>query len=190
VTGTYEFLVKTGPPPCTADLGKALAYPIRFTIAGKGELHAAVAEAPCVDSESIRTQPQSFTITGGTGIYDGATGSGTLKRALGEPTDSGRHGLETWSGTLSVPGLDFDVTRPVLSGAASKTVRARKSATSARVVFRVTAQDDRDGAVPVACDSKSGTRFRLGRTRVTCSATDTSANSASASFTITVKKGR
>lgn len=190
VTGKYEFLVKTEPPPCAADLGKALGYPIHFTVAGKGELHAAVADAPCVDSESIRTQAQSFTINGGTGIYAGATGRGTLERALGEPTDSGRHGLERWTGTLNVPGLDFDVVQPALSGAANKTARARKGAKTARVAFSVTAQDDRDGAVPVTCDAKSGSRFRLGRTRVTCSATDTSANSASASFTITVKKGR
>jgi hypothetical protein len=37
---------------------------------------------------------------------------------------------------------------------------------------------------------RSGSRFRVGRTRVTCSATDTSANTRKATFTVTVKPRR
>lgn len=189
VTGSYSYLVDSGPP-CPGDLRKALTSSIHLMVAGKGELHVAVAEAPCVDAASILIQTQSFTIVGGTGIYAGATGSGTLKRVLGEPTDSGRYGFETWTGTLSVPGLEFDVIAPTLSGATSKTVRAKRGATSARVIFQITAQDDRAEPAQVSCTPKSGSRFRIGKTKVTCDALDSSANAASASFTITVKKGR
>ena len=70
-----------------------------------------------------------------------------------------RYGTETWTGTLEVPGLEFDVTRPTLTGATSKKVKAKKGAKSARVVFRVTAQDDRDGALPVSCAPRSGKRL-------------------------------
>jgi hypothetical protein len=85
--------------------------------------------------------------------------------------------------------LEFDLTPPTLSGATTKTVRAKKKgAKSARIAFRVTAQDDRDGARPVARTPRSGRAFRIGRTRVTCTASDTSANSAAASFTVTVQR--
>lgn len=145
VTGTYEFYVKTAPPPCGAGLGKALAYPIRFAVASKEDITVAVAEGPCTDQESIRTQTQSFTVTEGTGIYAGVSGSGSLAGTLGADTGTGRSGQEQWTGTLTVPGLEFDTTRPTLSNATRKTVRAKKGAKSASVVFRVTAQDDKDG---------------------------------------------
>jgi HYR domain-containing protein len=56
------------------------------------------------------------------------------------------------------------------------------------VTFHVTAQDERDGALPVTCVPRSGSRFPIGRTVVKCGATDSSANTAGASFRITVKR--
>jgi hypothetical protein len=190
VRGRYEFLVDEYGPICSDTTMRAVGYTVRLPIAGKGELVVGVAEGPCVDPDSVRTQTQAFTVLGGTGSYVGASGNGMLERTLGEPTDTGRSGQERWRGTLSVPGLEFDTTAPTLAGAASRTVKAKKGATNARVVFNVSAQDDRDGSVPVTCSARSGSRFRIGKTRVTCSATDTSANSATTPFTITVKKGR
>ena len=58
----------------------------------------------------------------------------------------------------------------------------------ARVTFQIKAQDDRDGTLPVTCAPKSGSRFRIGKTRVTCVATDSSANAVSARFTVTVRR--
>ena len=105
----------------------------------------------------LYNQAQTFTITGGTGIYAGASGSGTLERALGGGEQAGtRYGRETWTGTLTVPGLDFDVVAPTISGAISKTMKAKKGAKNARVTYRVTAQDDRDGAVGVMDDPVGG----------------------------------
>jgi hypothetical protein len=189
ITGTYSFLVDIEPPECAASSLRALAFPIHLIVASKGEIQAAVAETSCVQYP-VATESQTFTITGGTGVYAGATGSGTLSRTLGNPTDSGRIGNERWTGTLSVPGLEFDLTPPTLSGATSKTVKAKKRAKSARVTYQVIARDDRDGSVPVTCSPKSGSRFEIGRTKVICAATDTSANATQASFTIRVKATR
>ena len=141
VTGTYTFLLDQGSPSCAEGLGRAGAYPVRFSIASKGEIHFQLAAgAECVNEDensAARQQTQTFTVTGGTGIYAGASGTGTVKRQLGSTPCSGG---ETWTGTLTVPGLEFDLTRPTLAGATNKTVRARKGAKSARVAFKVTAQ--------------------------------------------------
>jgi hypothetical protein len=191
ITGTYTFLLDTGPPTCANGWGKARAYPVRFVVASKGEIHFDLAAAAqCLNEEqdfAARAPTQTFTVAGGTGVYAGASGTGTVARSLGT-TDTGAAGTETWTGTLTVPGLEFDVIAPTIAGAANKTVRARKGAKSARVVFRVTARDDRDGTLPVECTPRSGSRFDIGRTRVTCSTTDSSGNGARASFTVTVRR--
>jgi hypothetical protein len=59
-----------------------------------------------------------------------------------------------------------------------------------RVTYKVTATDDVDGPVPVACRPSSGSRFKIGRTIVTCSASDKTGNTATARFTVTVKRRR
>jgi hypothetical protein len=104
-----------------------------------------------------------------------------------EPAVSGGVGSERWTGTIVVPGLEFDVTPPRRSGATSKIVRAPKGARRVRVTYRVTASDNADGQLPVICQPRSGSRFPVGRTVVRCSATDTSANTGNASFRITVR---
>jgi hypothetical protein len=97
-------------------------------------------------------------------------------------------GTETWTGTLVVPGFEFDVTPPTLSGARSKIVRAPNLAKRVRVTYKVTAGDAVDGQVAVTCQPRSGTRFPIGRTVVACEASDTSANIRRAKFVITVKR--
>jgi hypothetical protein len=186
VSESYEWVAGFGPPTCPpvpADLAKSLATAGRLVVAGKGEIRVALAAgASCVDLEPVRNEPQDFTITGGTGLFDGASGGGTVERTLGD----GR-GTETWTGTLIVPGHEFDLTPPTLDGATSKTLRASKGAKNARVAYRVTATDAVDGAVRVSCRPPSGSRFRIGRTVVRCSATDTSGNTQGATFTVTVE---
>jgi hypothetical protein len=191
-TASYTFPMDWGSGLCPAGFGKALAYPMRLEVAGKGAINVAVSEATaCVVIESTGTQTQTFTVTGGTGIYGGASGSGTLTRVLAGPSSDGsRHGYETWQGTLTVPGLEFDLIAPKLAGATSRKVVAPRRARKVRVRFVVTATDDVDGPVLVTCKPRSGTRFRVGRTLVHCSATDTSANAATATFRITVRGHR
>jgi HYR domain len=55
------------------------------------------------------------------------------------------------------------------------------------VSYAASATDDVDGPVPVTCSPPSGSTFPIGTTTVSCTATDSSSNSASASFTIHVK---
>jgi HYR domain len=188
VSLTYTWPLGVGPPTCAADFAKALAATGRLSVAGKGDITFKLAEgARCVLLDGLpQNEPQEFAITGGTGPFAGVAGRGDGRRT----SIGGGVGRETWTGTLEVPGLTFDLTPPTLSGAQAKTVRVPKKAKTARVTFKVTATDDVDGSVPVSCQPKSGSRFRVGRTRVRCEATDTSANTGKAAFTVTVKRGR
>jgi hypothetical protein len=186
VSESYTWSFRVGPPTCPSNLGKPLATTGRLVVAGKGELHLALADGVrCIDVEPLRNEPQDFTITGGTGIYVGASGDGTVERSI-----SGGLGTERWTGTLVVPEFEFDVTPPTLSGTRPKTVRAPKGAKRVRVTYRVTARDEVDGELPVACRPRSGSRFMVGPSVVTCSATDTSANTRTARFRITVTAAR
>ena len=189
VSVTYLWSFGPESPSCPPTLVKPLATTGRIVVGGKGEFRFALAHgAQCVDQtaqEPVFNEPQSFTIIGGTGIYESASGSGTVKRAL-----SGGGGSETWTGTLVAPAIEFDVTPPTLSGATPRTVRAPKGARSVRITYKVTASDNAESQVPVTCTPRSGSRFPIGRTVVTCSATDSSANTANASFRVTVRPTR
>ena len=154
----------------------------RIVVAGKGEFQFALPEGGCGDG-GVHGEPQNFIITGGTGAYASATGSGIMERSM-----SFGVGTELWTGTLAVPSLDFDTTPPTIGGASNKLVKVKKTARRAKVTYSVTASDAADGTVPVTCDPRSGSFFRVGRTRVSCTATDTSANTANASFTVTVRR--
>jgi len=144
---------------------RAFGFPVRLAVVGKGAIDLAVAgSSECLAVADVLGLSRPFTVTGGTGVYATAAGSGTLVRhvvaALGAGTD-------TWRGTLVVPGLEFNLTAPTIRGAAPKTVRAPKGAKRARVRYAVT-EDDVDGQTPVSCTPTSGSLFRLGRTKVTC----------------------
>jgi hypothetical protein len=122
-----------------------------------------------------------YTITGGTGTYTDASGSGTT-------TVESSIKVALWSGTLTVPDYTFDTTPPMISGAKAKTVRAPKTAKHVRVKYSVTARDPGFGPVPVTCKPHSGSGFKIGRTTVRCTATDAVDNTATARFRITVKR--
>ena len=181
-----------GAPTCATDFAKALPTTGRLVVHGKGAITFTLAEGPrCVGygagPPEPQNEPQELTITGGTGLFATASGSGKLEaRAL-----VGGAGTETLTGTLEVPGLTFDVTPPTLSGATAKTVRvAEKGAKTARVTFMVTATDDVDDSRPVSCQPKSGSRFKVGKTTVRCETSDSSGNTGKAAFVVTVKPRR
>jgi hypothetical protein len=158
----------------------------RFTVSGKGAIDVQVNGA-CFpfNPPSPVVGTETFTVTGGSGKFAGASGAGTLKQLSNGP---GLPGHDTWSGTLVLPGLAFDLTPPTITGAADIRVRAPRKAQRIRVRYHVSARDDVDGALPVACQPKSGSLFRVGRrTVVRCSAKDTSANTQTAQFAITVR---
>ena len=158
----------------------------------KGSLQLAVTAPRCEATAALVRGTVPLVVTGGAGSLAGATGGGTLTIGRYWGVQVGCCGRAEGELVLNVnaPNATFDVTPPVLKGAVSKTVRARKKARRVRVRFSVTAQDAVDGPVSAACKPRSGSRFKIGRTKVVCSATDSSANTGRAQFTVTVKRAR
>ena len=170
-----------------------------FEVAGKGQIEVAMDSWPACADPAI-SSPTGITtvlagaVTRGTGKFAGASGSVRVTNHVSPPScgAGGCRGAadDVWTGTLVVPGMEFDLTPPVLTGATSKVVKVRKKAKFARVRYAVKAQDGVDGSVPVKCKPASGRRFKVGRTKVTCVAEDTSANVGTTQFTVTVKRTR
>jgi HYR domain len=192
VSVSYLYIAETfeepSPATCTHPWDvRILATTVRLSTAGKGDVDVSLEAVPtCMHSRNKLSPPsRAITVTGGTGIYAGASGGGRLKHSLRQ-APGGAAGTDTWVGTLVVPGHEFDVTPPQLTGAAARIVRAPRQSRGARVSFTVSAHDDVDGALPATCTPRSGSRFKLGKTRVTCSATDSGGNTATARFTVTV----
>jgi HYR domain len=188
VKESYPYFVEDFPAGCAADQVRVLPATVQLSVAGKGEIELSVGGSGCLTR--IPPDPvegtETFTITRGSGVYAGASGSGTIEHeSKGPPNWLGR---DTWTGTLVVVGLDFDLTAPTVTGARDTTVRAARGARRVRVRYAVSAEDAVDGAVHVACKPTSGSWFTVGRTRVGCSAADTSGNASTATFVVTVKR--
>jgi hypothetical protein len=166
---------------------------IPIVIAGKGEIDLATRSTSCITptlntaNPTPEVPPTEYTITGGSGRYAGASGSGALDYVNRETSPGAGYNNITWTGTLNVAGLSFDTTPPQITGATPKAAKTR-TAKGARVRYSVSATDATDGPVPVACLPKSGSVFRVGRKTVTCTAADGSSNIATARFVITVKR--
>jgi len=188
VTESFAYSVDPSPAGCDRDMIRVLPTTARLSVAGKGELELRIDGSGCVPRvppQPVRAEA-NFTITGGSGIYAGATGAGRYgDLSYGPPAWRGR---DTWTGTLVAPTLNFDLTPPQVTGATSRTASAPRNRKRVRVSYAVTARDDVDGARPVTCRPSSGSWFVLGRTRVQCSASDTSGNESTATFSITVKR--
>jgi hypothetical protein len=190
VTETYPYFVDGLPAGCAGDEVRVLPATVRLSVGGKGEFELRVQGSGCLGR--VPPNPvqgvETFTITGGSGRYAGASGTGMITHvSYGPPDWAGR---DAFAGTLVVPGLDFDLTAPVMTGARNMTVRAPRGKKRIRVRYAVSARDEVDGAVRAACRPRSGSWFRVGRTRVRCSATDTSGNESTAAFIVNVKRAR
>jgi HYR domain len=174
VTELYKAFVDLSNPNCrhTTFSGVGLA------VAGNGSFDATLSDRDTCDPSNEAVARANFTITGGSGELAGGTGSGTRDLQT----------KDTWIGKVTVYGYDFDLAPPTIRGAFSRTVRVPKRAKGARVRFAVTARDNVDTSVRVKCTRRSGSFFRVGKTRVTCTSTDSSANTASKSFTVTVRR--
>jgi hypothetical protein len=79
-----------------------------------------------------------------------------------------------------------DKTPPALELPKDMTVEAT-SAAGAAVAYPASASDLVDGQVPITCSPPSGATFALGTTKVTCTATDKAGNTATGTFTVTVR---
>jgi hypothetical protein len=162
---------------------------IVLAVAGKGEIDAALTDPYGCDPPPTSTLKFPFTLTAGSGSYGGASGSGTITTSPFQETSPGTGtDTDTWSGSLAVAGVAFDLTAPTID--APTTITVRSKGRGARVHYAVTATDDADGPVAVSCRPRSGALFPVGRTRVSCTATDSSANTATAHITVVVRRTR
>ena len=85
------------------------------------------------------------------------------------------------------PPPDLVAPTLILPGAPNPGVTAEATSPAGAVVtYAVTANDNADGTVPVACSKASGSTFPIGTTPVTCSATDSSGNLATGTFNVVV----
>jgi HYR domain len=190
VSQSYVAAVDLAPAGCPAGTQKILSYPARLIVKDRGQIFIAVAaSSSCADAGvPLLSVAQSFTITGGTGAFAGASGSGIVSR-----THVGccpGFGTDNWNGTITAPGFVADLTPPTIKGVHDRVVHAPAAAEHIRVSYNVTALDAVDGALRPTCRPRSGSRFRVGRrTTVRCSVSDRSANLRRARFRINVRRG-
>src|SRR5262249_55973847 len=97
--------------------------------------------------------------------------------------DDGRHGTASTDVTVVVR----DTTPPALSAVADLTREAVGDSGTAVSWTDPTAADAVDQHPSVACPPASGSLFAIGVTTVACVATDASANTAQATFPVTVR---
>jgi hypothetical protein len=138
----------------------------------------------------------TFTASGGTPPYNFVCGAypGSLflvgshnVGCLAQDSRGNSTPIKTF--TITVTDYVHDVTPPVFQNAPGPISATADASGRALVSFTpLTAIDAHDGAVPVHCQPSSGgpDSFPVGVTTVTCTAEDSSANTATASFTITV----
>ncbi|MBA3843522.1 MAG: HYR domain-containing protein [Actinobacteria bacterium] len=119
-----------------------------------------------------------FSSTAGVDHFLGVTGSGSIV--------SNGAAIQL-TGQLDAPGVTFDLAPPTFRGAVNHAAKSSGPA-GARVRFSVSAVDAVDGALKASCTHRSGSVFRIGITRVTCSATDSSANRGRATFSVKVTR--
>jgi len=86
-----------------------------------------------------------------------------------------------------VPDPPVDTTGPDIQGMPSDIETTTTGASTVVTWTDPTATDDVDPAPTVGCTPPSGSAFDLGTTTVTCTATDATGNSSSATFNVTVK---
>jgi hypothetical protein len=90
------------------------------------------------------------------------------------------------TGTATFTVTVQDTTPPSVTVPAPITAEATGPG-GAAVGFTASATDNIDGSISPSCSPASGSTFVLGTTTVICSATDSSGNTGSASFTVTVQ---
>jgi hypothetical protein len=91
----------------------------------------------------------------------------------------------TASKSFTVTVTIVDTTDPVLTVPSNISVQTQDPS-GAVVMYTATATDNVDGSITPTCSPSSGTKFAVGTTTVTCTATDTHGNTSTASFTVTV----
>jgi hypothetical protein len=100
----------------------------------------------------------------------------TCTAANGNPPDA----------TCKFTVMVTDNQAPVFTGCTNQTINTAAGVCTATATYTPTATDNCDGSRPVTCVPTSGSTFNKGVTTVTCMASDTSSNSNTCMFTVTV----
>lgn len=195
--GTVDvtFVVNNGPPQFALAPGA-----LTFSAAQGG----AAPPAQAVTVTNAGGQPLNWSWTSGTPSWITVTpasgtvsagGSATISLSANQsllPTGTTSGTVAFTSNASSSPQLSVsinvtasDTTPPVLALPSPITAEAT-GPSGAAVTFSVSATDNVDTSVTVTCSPSSGSAFPLGTTTVNCSATDSSHNTATGSFTVTV----
>jgi hypothetical protein len=204
-----------GPPECFTYTGplpggeNVLLFTVHNYGAGMGlDYHAQIDYAPIANQPPVLELPADVTAeaTGPSGAAvtyqatatdpDGAEPAVSCAPASGNTFPLGRTAVTctatdddgaTVSGEFTVTVTD--TTAPTLGELPDRTATAGPAGT-ATVTWTATATDAVDPGPVVGCDPPAGAAFPVGRTTVTCTATDASGNTASGSFVVTVAPAR
>src|SRR5439155_12555528 len=166
-SGPFTVTVRDTTPP-------ALALPANITVEATGPAGAVVTYGATANDIFSGALPVTCTPPSGTTFAVGLTTVGC------SATDASAN-VATGSFTVTV----MDTAAPTVMVPADVTAEAT-GPSGTTVTYSATAADLVDGTLAVTCAPASGTRFFLGATTVSCSATDRRGNTGSARFTITV----
>ena len=159
------------------------------TVAGKGDLSGSVTGPACGAVPPTQVTLDA-TITGGTGIYAGSVRkhSDHVSHLRAGRRGGGRHRHLLRHAQRARARVRRD--RASLERSAREDGAGSERREARKVRYVVTAKDAVDGSVATVCKLRSGAFFKIGRTTVTCRAVDSSANTATARFIVTVKPAR
>ncbi len=156
-----------------------LIVPTDMTVEAQGPNGAAVSFTASATGRSNQALPVSCSPESGAGFSLGQT---TVTCTAQERPDD-----EVATKSFRVTVLDRTAPRLVVPGSLGARTANKKGAV---VRFEVSATDLVDGTIVPTCSAASSTLFRVGTTRVDCTATDRGQNVARASFTVSVKLAR
>ncbi|MCI0584466.1 MAG: HYR domain-containing protein [Chloroflexi bacterium] len=169
ITGTAGTI---GPVPDTwvSDAGGSVSCPSAMTLESTTPSHVTIVAPPVPGLDF------TFTISYGRTLAPaGASDSTSIS------------GVTAATFILDVASEVPDTTPPVLAGVPGDMAIETPDPGGAVVTYAApTATDDTDPSPVVGCSPPSATVFAIGTTTVTCTASDASGNSASASFDVTV----
>jgi X-Pro dipeptidyl-peptidase len=114
--------------------------------------------------------------------------NGTTGATVTVDTKNSKVLLPVTGGTTAADaaGVTPDTTAPALAVSAPATVNSTDS-TGTTVSYTATATDTQDSAPTVSCTPGSGTKFAVGTTHVTCTATDANGNATTKAFDVVVQ---
>jgi hypothetical protein len=170
-TGSFTITVRDTTPPAIANT------PADITAEAASSAGAVVTYTNPTATDAVGPPAPGVTCSPASGATF-AIGSTTVNCSATDTAGNTGHS----SFTVTV----HDTIAPVLSLPAHITAEAT-GPSGASVTFTASASDLVDGSITPTCDATSGDTFPLGDTTVDCSATDVAGNTASGSFTITVR---